>query len=192
MLSRKITSVSLERIIMNMSPRFEWQTASSQSTCVGDRDTLPFWLPCFIRQFRIIFSSGELSFTGWARLVVHEWEKRAVVNLSYTWPLPYFVQALPTWTLHSPPYTRPLPYFVQALPTWALHSLSCRFANCLLTKAWNRPENGKGERNNVFVLPFWGCSSGGVNVPCIYSHAGWVTVGDSGLCCCVCLTSFQR
>ena len=30
---------------------------------------------------------------------------------------------------------------------------------------------------------FRGCSSGGVYVPCIYSHAGWrVTGGDWGLC----------
>jgi len=26
----------------------------------------------------------------------------------------------------------------------------------------------------------------------MYSHARWVTVGDWGLCCCVCVTSFER
>ena len=37
------------------------------------------------------------------------------------------------------------------------------------------------------------CTSGGVYAPCIYSHARWVTVGDSGLCCCfTCVTSFER
>ena len=38
---------------------------------------------------------------------------------------------------------------------------------------------------------FWGCTSGGVYVPCIYTHARWVTVGDSGLCC-TCVTYFER
>ena len=38
----------------------------------------------------------------------------------------------------------------------------------------------------------WGCTSGGVYVPCIYSHAWWITVGDSGLCCCTCVTYFER
>ena len=37
----------------------------------------------------------------------------------------------------------------------------------------------------------WGCTWGGVCVPCIDTHARWVTVGDSGLCCCVCVTSFE-
>ena len=27
----------------------------------------------------------------------------------------------------------------------------------------------------------------GVYVPCIYTHAKWVTVGNSGLCCCTCV-----
>ena len=32
----------------------------------------------------------------------------------------------------------------------------------------------------------WGCTCGGVYVPCFYSHARWeYTVGDSGLCCYV-------
>ena len=29
------------------------------------------------------------------------------------------------------------------------------------------------------------CSSGGVYVPYVYSHARWVTIGDSGVCVCV-------
>ena len=37
-----------------------------------------------------------------------------------------------------------------------------------------------------------GCTSIGVYVPCIYTHARWVTVGHSGLCCCTCLTYFKR
>ena len=37
---------------------------------------------------------------------------------------------------------------------------------------------------------FWGCTFGGVYIPCVYSHARWSTVDDSGLCCCVpCLSS---
>ena len=35
-------------------------------------------------------------------------------------------------------------------------------------------------------------TAGGVYVPCIYSYARRVTLGDSGLCCCVCVTSFGR
>ena len=38
---------------------------------------------------------------------------------------------------------------------------------------------------------FWGCTSGGVYVPCIYTHVRWVTAGDSGLCCCACMTSLE-
>ena len=40
---------------------------------------------------------------------------------------------------------------------------------------------------------FWGCTSGGVDLPC-YLHACQVrdTVGDSGLCCWVCVTSFKH
>ena len=37
-----------------------------------------------------------------------------------------------------------------------------------------------------------GCPSSGVYVPCIYTHARWVTVGNSGLCCCTCVTYFER
>ena len=38
-----------------------------------------------------------------------------------------------------------------------------------------------------------GCASGGVYVPCIYTACQVrITVGDSGLCCCVCVTSFER
>ena len=36
---------------------------------------------------------------------------------------------------------------------------------------------------------FWGWTSGGVYVPCIYTHVRWVTAGDSGLCCCAFMTS---
>ena len=37
------------------------------------------------------------------------------------------------------------------------------------------------------------CISGGVYVPCTYTHARWELPywGDSGLCCCVCVTSFD-
>ena len=50
-----------------------------------------------------------------------------------------------------------------------------------------------------YVCP-WGASffedgtSGGVCVPCIYTHARSVrvTVGDSGLRCCTCVTYFER
>ena len=35
-------------------------------------------------------------------------------------------------------------------------------------------------------------TSGGVCVPCIYMHAMQVTVGDSGLCCCAHVMSFER
>ena len=38
---------------------------------------------------------------------------------------------------------------------------------------------------------FWGCTSGGVYVPCIYTHVRWVTAGDSGLCGRVCMTSLE-
>ena len=38
---------------------------------------------------------------------------------------------------------------------------------------------------------FWGCTSGGVSVPCIYTHVRWVTAGDSGLCCRACMTSLE-
>jgi len=31
----------------------------------------------------------------------------------------------------------------------------------------------------------------GVFVPCIYTHACWVTTDNSGLCCCICITYFQ-
>jgi len=36
-----------------------------------------------------------------------------------------------------------------------------------------------------------GCTSGGVYVPYIYTHASRVTTGDSGLCCCTCMY-FER
>ena len=36
------------------------------------------------------------------------------------------------------------------------------------------------------------CTSGGVYVPCIYTHAKRVTVSDSGLCCCTCVTYLER
>ena len=39
-------------------------------------------------------------------------------------------------------------------------------------------------------LTDWECTCGGVYVPCIYTHARWVTVGDSGLCC-VCVRYFK-
>ena len=35
-------------------------------------------------------------------------------------------------------------------------------------------------------------TSGGVYVSCMYMHTRWVTVGDSGFCCCACVTSFER
>ena len=39
----------------------------------------------------------------------------------------------------------------------------------------------------------WGCTSGTVYVRCIYTHArSRVTVCDSGLCCCACVTFFER
>ena len=52
----------------------------------------------------------------------------------------------------------------------------------------------------------WGCTSGGVYLHCIYTHARselhklhqrytharWVTVGDSGRWCCTCVTYFER
>ena len=37
-----------------------------------------------------------------------------------------------------------------------------------------------------------GCTSSGVYVPCIYTHARWVTVGNSGFCCYTCVTYFER
>ena len=38
-----------------------------------------------------------------------------------------------------------------------------------------------------------GCTSGGVDVPCILLACQLtVTVGDSGLCCRVCVTSLER
>ena len=38
-----------------------------------------------------------------------------------------------------------------------------------------------------------GCTSDGIYVPCIYTpHQVRVTVGDSGLCCCTCVTYFER
>ena len=42
----------------------------------------------------------------------------------------------------------------------------------------------RGASSNTYKI--WGCTCGGVYVPCIYSHARWeYTVGDSGLCCYV-------
>ena len=38
---------------------------------------------------------------------------------------------------------------------------------------------------------FWGYTSGGVNVYCIYTLVRWVTAGDSGLCCRACMTSLE-
>ena len=37
-----------------------------------------------------------------------------------------------------------------------------------------------------------GCTFGGVNYLVIIACQMRVTVGDSGLCCCVCVTSFER
>ena len=37
----------------------------------------------------------------------------------------------------------------------------------------------------------WRCTSCGLCVPCIYMHARWVIIGDSGLCCCTCVTYFK-
>ena len=46
-------------------------------------------------------------------------------------------------------------------------------------------------RRHYFIF-FGGCMSGRVYVPCIFSHAWWVTVGNLGLCCCVCVMPFER
>ena len=41
-------------------------------------------------------------------------------------------------------------------------------------------------------IQFWGYISSEFYVPCLnYSHAGWVTIGDSGLCWHVCVASFK-
>ena len=39
---------------------------------------------------------------------------------------------------------------------------------------------------------YWGCTCGGVYVPCVHACQVRVTVGDSGLCCCTCVTYFKR
>ena len=44
----------------------------------------------------------------------------------------------------------------------------------------------------AFQFCAWGGTSGGVYAPCIYSHARLVPAGDSGFCCCVCMTPFER
>ena len=57
---------------------------------------------------------------------------------------------------------------------------------CVAKCAWNvgyMPQGG---------ILFRGCTSGGVYIPSTYTHARWVTVGNSGLCCCTCVTYFER
>ena len=44
----------------------------------------------------------------------------------------------------------------------------------------------------LVAVPASDGTSGGVNVPCIYTHARWeLTVGDSGLSCCTCVMYFR-
>ena len=56
----------------------------------------------------------------------------------------------------------------------------------LLTSAWPWNQHMKRYQPTVGA-----CNPGGVYVPCIYMHARWVTVGDSGLCC-TCAMYFRR
>ena len=51
---------------------------------------------------------------------------------------------------------------------------------------------GKGRISAAIFIRHLGCTSGWVCVPCIFTHARWVTVGDSGLCCCTVITYFER
>ena len=41
------------------------------------------------------------------------------------------------------------------------------------------------------ILELYKTSSDWWSEPCVHSHARWVTVGDWGLCCCVCVKSFR-
>ena len=44
--------------------------------------------------------------------------------------------------------------------------------------------------NDLFLDKFWGCTSGGVYI--FTQCQVRVTVGESGLCCCICVTSFEH
>ena len=95
-----------------------------------------------------------------------------------------------------------------ALPFLYLTSKSLNQHGDLLSAHHNLfEEKGEPKRYRTEVLPLTsltpyrraksahdrGCASGGVYVPCV-SHACQVrvTVGDPGLCCCTCVTYFER
>ena len=54
------------------------------------------------------------------------------------------------------------------------------------------PNSHRHKQEDSLQCCILGCTSGGVRVPCTYSHARRVAVGHPGLCCRVCVTSFER